>query len=148
MHILIFLVPTIITIGFFIIFTYHIVKTLKAENWSLKRALCEPIIGKDNEPIMNAAKDKPIYMESSSRLIALVGLTAILAIDLGVAVMIFYCTLAQTSGNLDLETIGLFLVAQAGIFAPYIANQVKTAVVGSKTAGTAELTEGKITQNQ
>jgi hypothetical protein len=133
----IFWVTTGITISLFIIFFSIIYQILRKEKWSLKRALSEPIRGKDYEPMtMNSATDEPILIESSSRLIALVGLAAILAIDLGVAVMIFYSTLVHTSGNLNLTTIGGFLIAQAGIFAPYVANQIRSAAVGagSKTS--------------
>ncbi|MDR3585546.1 MAG: leucine-rich repeat domain-containing protein [Desulfosporosinus sp.] len=131
----VFWVITGITILFFAGFSFFIYKTLtqkETEIWSLKRALSEPLRGKDYDVIMiGTNNDVPIYMESSSRLIALVGLSAIIAISIGVAILIFYNSLVQTSKNLDLKLIGDFLIAQAGIFTPYIANQIRSAAAGA-----------------
>jgi hypothetical protein len=147
----VFWVITGITILFFTILSYYIYRILMKKYkvtvtdletskktvtetepviWSLKRALSEPLRGKDYAVIMNN-DNVPIYMESSSRLIALVGLSAIIAISIGFAILIFYNTVVQTSNNLDIKLIGDFLIAQAGIFAPYIANQIKSAAVGA-----------------
>lgn len=137
---LVFKVTTGITIVSFFIFFVLILVILNHFHYNLRNSLSEPLRGKDNELVRDDTTKEIIYVESSSRLIALVGLSAILAMDLGVTVMIFYSTLVQTTINLDLKTIGAFLIAQAGIFAPYIANQIQSAVVGAKTVESTEKT--------
>ena len=119
----VFWVTVCVTIGFFITFFVIIRKGLKDESWSLKDAISETVNVNGNTE----------SVASSSRLIALVGLAAILAIDLGIAITIFYSSLVENLKGLDLQTIGAFLVAQAALFAPYIANKI-SAVAESKAA--------------
>ena len=84
---------------------------------------------------------------SSSRIIAVFGLTGILALVVGVGYSIVW-DLVVCGESPDLSGIKTFLIGMAAIFAPYVANQVREAFDSSnqtpkpdsaKTAGTASL---------
>lgn len=95
---------------------YAASRSLEASGWSLGNALKE-ILAWD-------AEGRPVQVESSSRLIAFLGLLAILAVDLGLAGGILWGWLGGRDLP-DLEKIGSFLYGQALIFAPYAFNQLR-----------------------
>lgn len=122
---------------FFLIFLIWLGNSLgkKDSGWKLSDALSEQIeqkgellkkptgeilTDKDNNPIYEI---KSVTMNSSSRLIAFIGLfvtaTAILAIIVPASYR-FACT-----GEVpDLGNFSTFILAQAGIFSPYVVNKI------------------------
>ena len=84
--------------------------------WSLSDALSED-------------SGNGVLKPSVSRLIALLGFAVILCIYLGTGCGVIFRLLA--GGNIaDLSGLGTFLVGAAALFTPYIANQIKGAVIG------------------
>ena len=114
-----------ITIALFVLVTLIVLSALKkAPKWRLGEALSEQAHGTDDKPLI--VNDEPKLISSSSRLIGLIGLSAILAINLGVAAMIFWGYFICKEIP-DLSNIGWYLFGQAAIFAPYIVNQARSA---------------------
>ena len=87
------------------------------KNWTLGDALSE------SEPVRDKDGNVLRYPNSASRLIAFIGLFAIIAWGMGILVPATY-RFAQTGEVPDLSGFSKFLVAQAGIFTPYIANKI------------------------
>jgi hypothetical protein len=114
-----------ITIALFLLIALIVLSTLKkAPKWHLGEALSEQAHDTDDKPLID--NKEPKLISSSSRLIGLIGLSAILAINLGIAAMIFWGYFINKE-ILDLSKIGWYLFGQAAIFAPYIVNQARSA---------------------
>lgn len=114
-----------ITIALFVFFTFIVLRALKkAPKWSLGEALSEQAHDTDDKPLI--VDKEPKLISSSSRLIGLIGLSAILSINLGIAAMIFWEYFIYKDIP-DLSKIGWYLFGQAAIFAPYIVNQARSA---------------------
>lgn len=80
-----------------------------------------------------------VFKPSISRLIALLGFSIIVSIYLGVGSSVIFRILSGGAVT-DLSGLGTFLASAAALFAPYLANQIKGAVVGmvnSPTGSTA-----------
>jgi hypothetical protein len=80
--------------------------------------------------------DKPadvLLLGSTSRLIAFVGLLGILCLALGVGYSVVYDIVVRDESP-QLTQVCWFLGAMASLFAPYLASQVKEAMVSSKMA--------------
>ena len=105
LYTLIFLIMTVLYIGFF---AGTVVTLRRANNWSLGAALSE--------------KGKP----SSSRLIAFLGLLALLAIYVGFG----YAAVWRVLNGEPIPDVKGFLLSGLAVFAPYIANQVKQMMGG------------------
>jgi hypothetical protein len=91
-----------------------IVRGLKG--WSLNDALSEDT-------------GNGVFKASISRLIALLGFAVIICIYLGTGCGVIYRILGG-GGVQDLSGLGTFLAGSAALFAPYLANQIKSAVIG------------------
>lgn len=114
-----------ITIALFVLVMLIVLSALKkAPKWSLGEALSEQAHGTDDKPLI--VNNEPKLISSSSRLIGLIGLSAILSINLGIAAMIFWDYFIYKDIP-DLSKIGWYLFGQAAIFAPYIVNQARSA---------------------
>lgn len=102
--------------------------------WDLSGALSEQIEqkfvlrDKDGNPVFHKTSNdllyeiKPIIVNSSSRLIAFIGLFVIAAEILGVVVPASY-RYACTGEVPDLSNFSTFILAQAPLFAPYVVNK-------------------------
>lgn len=84
--------------------------------WSLNDAL--------SEDMRNG-----VFKASVSGLIALLGFAVIICIYLGTGCSII-CRLLGGGGTTDLNGLGTILVGAAALFTPYLANQIKSAVIG------------------
>jgi len=93
---------------------------LGLRHWSLKQALMDDSAIGGSKP-------------STSRLIALLGFTVIISIYLGIGYSVMYRLLSGSAVG-DLSGLGTFLLGAAALFAPYLANQVKSAVVSFANA--------------
>lgn len=115
------------TILIFILLLLIVVFMLKKSdrNWDLGEALSEDVQD-DNKLFLDPATKMPVLVSSSSRLIALIGLSSILAINMGIAAVIFWGYFVNHEIP-ELSGIGWYLFGQAAIFAPYIANQARSA---------------------
>jgi len=111
-------IPPFIFIIFLILTGFALMRT--GTNW-LKEALSEsePLRDKDG----NLQGGNAIYPPSASRLIAFIGMFGIIVWQFGIIVpALYHFTLF---GEIpDLGGISKFIVAQAGIFTPYIANKI------------------------
>ena len=142
------IVPAIL----FIVFLMVVKSYLKDNKWSLGDALSEsdpakdlagsvskdkdgnPVFevlkDKDGNPVFQVLKDKdgnPVFAKSSSRLIAFIGLFGIIVWIVGLSIPTLY-QFACTGKVPELSGVSTFLLAQAGVFAPYIANKLVGAV--------------------
>jgi hypothetical protein len=120
-------------VGFFICFLTWLFRSLRRDQrWRLSEALSEQIEDKslllDNgKPVLKDGKEpvyvvKTIYTNSSSRLIALIGLFVIITWVLALALPLIY-RFARYGEIADLSNLSTFLLAQAGIFTPYIVSK-------------------------
>jgi hypothetical protein len=98
------------------------------KTFSLSDALSSP---SPVQPKIEKPEDV-LILGSTSRLIAFVGLLGILCLALGVGYSIVYDIIIRDHPP-QLTQVSWFLGAMASLFAPYLANQVKEAVVHSKT---------------
>jgi hypothetical protein len=106
---------TYIAMGFALITS--ILAILRAlRKWSLAEALTEDT-------------GNGVFKASISRLIALLGFVVIICIYLGTGCSVIYRILGGGSIG-DLGGLGTFLVGAAALFTPYLANQIKGAVIG------------------
>jgi len=102
--------------------------------WAISDALSEEVettcLDADGKPVLDA-KGEPLkattLKASSSRLIALVGMIAILVIYVGFGSVILrdYATKGVVSG--DIEKLLWFLVSGGTLFAPYLVNKTSAA---------------------
>lgn len=90
-----------------------------AGKWSLADALSE-------ESSVQPNPGQVKMVASTSRLIALVGLMGILAIVLGVGYSTVWNLFIGGAANLHLDEIRKFLFGAATLFAPYLANQLRS----------------------
>jgi hypothetical protein len=95
-----------------------------APGWSLGDALSEEA---GNQPNPLPAGQKPIMVASSSRLIALLGLSVILVLFLGFGYMFIWDHFFQPDKTIDSKSVLTFLFGGATMFAPYLANQLGNA---------------------
>ena len=120
-------------VGFFICFLTWLFRSLRRDQrWRLSEALSEQIEDKtlllDNgKPVLKDGKEpvyvvKTIYTNSSSRLIALIGLFVIITWIMALALPLIY-RFARYGEIADLSNLSTFLLAQAGIFTPYIVSK-------------------------
>ncbi|OIR03575.1 hypothetical protein GALL_144340 [mine drainage metagenome] len=91
--------------------------------WKLSEALSEEASGQ----LPAAAGTKPALVPSSSRLIAFLGMLALIGVTIGVAYGVLW-GLFFDKDLAQLDKIGSFLTSAAVIFVPYAANQIKAAV--------------------
>jgi hypothetical protein len=136
----------------FIVFLLCVVAALKKRGWSLSEALSEsdPIVDpkaggvllvnvkqpvmddkgtpiKENGRILLTDVQRPVYARSSSRLIAFIGSFTIIVWIIGLSIPTLYHFLCKGSVP-ELSGVSGFLLAQAGIFAPYLANKIAGAI--------------------
>lgn len=115
---------SILPASLFIVFLLVVKANLKGNKWSLGDALSESDLAKN--PDGSVLKDKdgnPVFIRSSSRLIAFIGFFGIIVWIVGLSIPTLY-QFACTGKVPDLSGISAFLLAQAGIFAPYVANKI------------------------
>ena len=108
----------------FLMFLLVVKANLKGNKWSLGDALSESDLAKN--PDGSVLKDKdgnPVFIRSSSRLIAFIGFFGIIVWIVGLSIPTLY-QFACTGKVPNLSGVSTFLLAQAGIFAPYIANKI------------------------
>jgi len=119
------MLPTVV----FLIFLTVVKKALKDGKWNLSDALSETDALRDNAGALEKNPDtgNPIYPKSASRLIAFIGLFVIVIWIMGLSIPTFY-HFACTGEMPDLSGVSTFLAAQAGLFAPYIANKIAGAI--------------------
>jgi hypothetical protein len=130
-------------IVFFLIFLIWLGISLKKDpNWHLGQALSEQFLEKvvvmddQGKPVLKDGKD-PIYYDrvnycnSSSRLIAFIGLFVMATGILATLVPAVY-RFALTGEVPDMGNFSTYLLAQTGIFAPYVTNKI---VEGIKAPG-------------
>lgn len=116
--------PAIIFLAFILV----LIITLKKSNWSLADALSESETTKDPDGKLLKDKDgNPVYARSSSRLLAFVGFFGIILWVVGLSIPTLY-QLACTGKAPELNGVSTFILAQAGVFTPYIFNKVSGAV--------------------
>lgn len=111
-------------------------RALAGSTWSLSDALSEEAnitpLDKDGKPIKDAngvpAQTVSELRASSSRLIALIGLIAILMLYLGFGLVTLkiYASTGTLPSDADLMPIIKFLLAGATLFAPYAVNKVSS----------------------
>ena len=127
-------------IMFFAIILIWLARSLRKDpGWKLGEALSEHLEEKillrdaNNQPIFKTGTQEPIYevrykfASSSSRVIAFIGLFAIITGIFAILIPATYW-FARTQEVPELGPFSTFLIAQAGIFTPYIANKVFSAV--------------------
>ncbi len=118
------LIPAIMFICFLIV----VKKALKDADWSLGDALSESEVAKDPTGAVLRDKDgNPVFIRSSSRLMAFIGFFGIIVWIVGLSIPTLY-QFACTGKVPELNGVSTFLLAQAGVFAPYIANKLAGAV--------------------
>jgi MFS superfamily sulfate permease-like transporter len=99
------------------------------KTFSLSDALSAP---SPVQPKIDRPQDV-LLLGSTSRLIAFVGLLGILCLALGVGYSVVYDIVVRDESP-QLTQVCWFLGAMASLFAPYLASQVKEAMVSSKMA--------------
>jgi len=99
----------------------NITNAPQGEKWNLAQALSEEVDVSDDP---NAKKT--IFVASSSRLIALVAMIVIVSLLIGITPVIIW-SYANSGTMPDLEKLSTFMVACAGAFLPYMANQARAA---------------------
>jgi len=110
--------------GLFLLLVLGLLRaSFSAEKWSLGDALSEE---SSVQPASVGNRDQVVRLASSSRVIAVFGLTGILALVVGVGYSIIW-NLVVCGESPNLDGIKTFLIAMAAIFAPYVANQVREA---------------------
>lgn len=100
-----------------------IVAAVSKNGWSLGDALSEES-SVQPQPSEIKGRNQVVMVASSSRIIAVFGLSAILALVLGVGYAIVW-NLVVCGASPDLTPIKAFLIGMATIFAPYLANQLR-----------------------
>lgn len=96
----------------------------KTYKWRLALALSEEVeISDATDP----AKKRTMFVASSSRLVAFVALIVLVALLVGVTPLIIW-SYAKSGTMPHLDELSKFLVACAGLFLPYIANQARAAI--------------------
>ena len=131
-----YLLITIFPVAFFLFFLAWLAFALGRDpNWSLGEALSEhhtekvavwdeandrPLLDDKKEPVYY---ERNIYANSSSRLIAFIGLFVLATGILSVLIPAVY-RFALTGDVPDMGNFSSYILAQAGIFAPYITNKV------------------------
>ena len=114
--------------GMFVLFMLITKSSLKNSTWNLGDALSEsePVKNKDGDILKDAAGN-PVFAKSASRLIAFVGFFVIIFWLMGLSIPTLY-HFACTGEVPKLNDVSTFLLAQAGTFAPYIANKLVSAI--------------------
>ncbi len=99
---------------------------LRSAEWKLGDAISEEA-GDQPDPLPPG--QKPIMVASSSRLIALLGLLAILSVFIGFGYYFLYTAFAGNTSAADMKesmkAVLYYLVSGAVLFAPYLANQLR-----------------------
>jgi hypothetical protein len=129
-------VIALLPMSFFIIFLVWMGACLyRDQNWKLSEALSEQIEEKkllrdaQGNPMLKQGTGEPVYesifkySNSSSRLIAIIGLFAIVTWVMAI-VMPATLRFARSGEAPDLGNFSTFILAQAGIFTPYIVNKI------------------------
>jgi hypothetical protein len=140
-----YLLITAFPVAFFLLFLLWLGISLKKDpSWHLGEALSEqlveqvPVLDDQGKPIFNVdpnGKKEPIYYEqvkyanSSSRLIAFIGLFVLATGILATLVPAVY-RFALTGEAPDMGNFSTYLLAQTGIFAPYVTNKIVEGVKG------------------
>jgi len=115
---------SIVPASLFLMFLLVIKATLKGNRWYLGDALSESDQAKDTDGSVLKDRDgNPVFIRSSSRLIAFIGFFGIIVWIVGLSIPTLY-QFACTGKVPDLSNVSKFLLAQAGIFAPYVANKI------------------------
>jgi hypothetical protein len=121
-------VIALIPSGMFVLLLLFMKSSLKDKNWNLGDALSESETLKDkNGDILMDSNGNPIFAKSASRLIAFVGFFVIIFWLMGMSTPTLY-HFACTGEVPKLNDVSTFLIAQAGVFAPYIANKLVSAI--------------------
>jgi len=134
-----YLMLTAFPVAFFLLFLIWLGISLKKDStWHLGEALSEQLVEKvavlddQGKPMYNVdqnGKKEPIYYEkvkycsSSSRLIAFIGLFVLATGILATLVPAVY-RFAITGEVPDMGNFSSYILAQTGIFAPYVANKI------------------------
>jgi hypothetical protein len=111
----------------FILFLLIGIIALAKNHWSLGEALSESEPLMENNAVLRDANNNLIFPKSASRLIAFIGLFCIITWIIGLSMPAFY-RFAITGEFPDLSGVSTFILAQAGIFTPYIANKIAGAI--------------------
>ena len=113
----------VVTVLLFVLLIVMFIGLLRNKDWSLADAVSEEA---GNQPATLPVGQKPIMVASSSRLVALLGLLAILSMFIGVGYYLLWA-LFCTGTVPQLWEIVRFFYAGAAMFAPYLANQIREA---------------------
>jgi len=103
----------------------------KARPWRLADALSEEV------PFVDAAgHPQPMLVASASRLIAFLGLLVNLSLYIGAGLCVLYAFIAGKASANAIESIWKFVAAGAGLFLPYLANQLRAGLENKAEAKT------------
>lgn len=114
--------------AFLVLVGFNCVKcALSGGNWSLSRALKEPYTPPAPSPApQNYTPPAMELVESSSRLIAVMGFVMMLVVYLSFACL-YLLSIAQGHGNPEwIDKAGTFMVSGLTLFAPYAVNKIST----------------------
>ena len=115
------LIPSVL----FVIFLLIVKGVLRKNNWSLAEALSE-------SETTTGPDGTPVFARSASRFMAFIGFFAIILWIVGLSIPTLYRMMCD--GEIpDLGKVSTFLLAQAGIFAPYIVNKLAGALTNKTT---------------
>ncbi len=133
------LLPEIIFLIFLVLLAIGLLMASRQGKWSLSDALSEYL---EVDQVFKNEEGKIVYQQnspepvmvkiikptsSSSRLIAFIGLAAIITWIMTILIPAAHW-FALTGSVPKLSDLSGFLIAQAGIFTPYIANRISTAI--------------------
>jgi hypothetical protein len=116
-----FVVMTVLMLMLFLIVAAGLARST---DWHLGDAASEEA---GNQPSTLPVGTKPVMVASASRLIALLGLLAILAIFVGFGYYFLYAAFAHELETTNVKPVVYFLFSGATMFAPYLANQLQSA---------------------
>jgi hypothetical protein len=113
----------------FLAFLLKLSKGLQKSGWSLRDALSEsePVKGPNGQILTNPITGEPVYARSASRLMAFIGFFVTTIWLMGFLIPTLY-HFAYDGKVPPLSDVSTFLLAQAGMFAPYIANKLSGAI--------------------
>jgi hypothetical protein len=115
---------SVMTVLLLFLFMIIAIGLKRSAEWHLGDAASEEA---GNQPDVLPVGTKPIMVASASRLIALLGLLAIMVIFLGFGYYLLYAAFTAQLNTVNVKPIVYFLFSGATMFAPYLANQLQSA---------------------
>src|SRR5262249_55569665 len=133
-----FWITVSVLLALFVALLICLFRSLKKAGWNIKEAIGESqpklLTDLQGNPMKDAQGNllyENVVLASSSRLIAIIGLFVIAISDLLILIVATW-VLVTTGKAPELGGMSAFVLAQAGIFTPYFANQLKQGLAGSK----------------